>query len=76
MTPKEWAMTWKKAGVALDKVKTQELSAMTMEDTQKKISTIFDGVDPSYYLGKKNSRTSGLVEMQKCFSKLKLKLNG
>lgn len=76
MTPKEWALTWKKAGVALDKIKTQELSSMSIEDTQKKIRTIFEGVDPSYYNGKKNSHTSGLVEMQKCFSKSRLKLNG
>ena len=65
MTPKEWAMTWKRAGVALDKIKTQELSSMTVEDTQKKIRIIFEGADSSYYNRKKNSTTSGLVEMQK-----------
>jgi aryl carrier-like protein len=68
---KKWVETWKAAGLALDKIKTEELSQMSEEDFQNKISLIFDGLDVKLYKQRAAIVDSGFVEMQKIFASIR-----
>ncbi len=62
---REFVERWKKAGPALEKIRREELRAMCFEAEA-------DAIDKLLEAGLKHARpsaTSGLVEMQKIFSK-------
>ena len=69
MTTKEWVDNWKRVGPILDQIKAEELRAM---DAQEAIRQIL----PLCEWGIKHSEprtTSGLVEQQRYFSKMREK---
>ena len=65
---KRWAQTWETAGEALDALRRRELAAMTDDDARRAIADLFaDAV--MFDLPPRT--TSGLVEQQRLFSRLR-----
>jgi hypothetical protein len=61
--------TWKKAGPELQKIRDQELRAITEEDAAR----IFDSLEMpvgSLYRSEERRRSLGLIEQQRLFKKL------
>jgi len=61
-----WVETWRRAGPELEAVKRAETASV---DTQEAIRQIFDGFDR--LLRGPGAPTSGLIEQQKLFSRLR-----
>ena len=65
---KRWAQTWESAGKALEALRRGELAAMTDDDVRRAIADLFtDAPMP----GLPARTTSGLVEQQRLFSRLR-----
>ena len=65
---KRWAQTWTSAGYALGALRRRELAAMTDDDVRRAIADLFSGA-PMPDLPPRT--TSGLVEQQRLFSRLR-----
>lgn len=65
---KRWAQTWSSAGDALNALRRQKLAEMTDDDVRRAIADLFSGT-PIYDLPPRT--TSGLVEQQRLFSRLR-----
>lgn len=65
---KRWAETWKRAGRELERMRREELQRMTDEDVRRAISDLFSGAPPPDL---ESETTSGLVEQQRLFAKLR-----
>ena len=68
MDLKRWGQTWASAATALDKLRRRELAAMTDDDTRRAVADLFAGA-PMLDLPPRMS--SGLVEQQRLFSRLR-----
>jgi hypothetical protein len=69
---KKWVKTWKEASIVLDQISSEELSQLSENDSRQKINIIFGNLGESFYARRASSIDSGLVDMQKLFSKLKV----
>lgn len=67
MTPKEWVENWKQLGPILEQIETGELQTM---DHQAEISAIMEMCDWNIDHFEPE-KTSGLVEQQRLFAKLR-----
>lgn len=65
---KRWAETWERAGRELARIRREELARMTDDDVRRAISDLFSGA-PMPDLEPRT--TSGLVEQQRLFAKLR-----
>lgn len=65
---KRWAETWERAGHELSRLRREELERMTDDDVRRAISDLFSGAPPP---GLEPRTTSGLVEQQRLFAKLR-----
>jgi hypothetical protein len=65
---KRWAETWKSAGRELARIRREELARMTDDDVRQAIADLFSGAPPPDL---KPRTTSGLVEQQRLFAKLR-----
>lgn len=65
---KRWAETWERAGRELARIRREELVRMTDDDVRRAISDLFSGVSTTDPVP---STTSGLVEQQRLFAKLR-----
>lgn len=65
---KRWAETWERAGRELARIRREELARMTDDDVRRAISDLFSGA-PTPDLEPRT--TSGLVEQQRLFAKLR-----
>ena len=65
-----WQRQWAAAGPALDSVRRSELRALTDAQALAAIERIF-AVESPTPLSKEREQTSGLVEQQRLFSRLK-----
>ena len=65
---KRWAKTWESAGNALDALRRRELEAMTDDDTRRAIADLFTDAPPGDLPARS---TSGLVEQQRLFARLR-----
>ena len=63
---RRWAETWRRAGQELDEIRRREIEAT---DTAEAIRQIFGSAVPSQEASRRT--TSGLVEQQAWFSKLR-----
>ena len=63
-----WAATWESAGEALAALRARELAAMTDDDARRAIADLFD--DASWPDAPVRV-TSGLVEQQRLFARLR-----
>jgi hypothetical protein len=63
---RRWVETWRRAGPLLEEIKNRELQAI---NTQQAIRDIFGEVD--HFRGIPQRSTSGLIEQQKWFAKLR-----
>lgn len=70
MNLKRWAQTWESASEALDALRRRELAAMTDDDARRAIADLFTDV-PDSYPDLPPRTTSGLVEQQRLFSRLR-----
>lgn len=61
-----WAATWRRAGEELEEMRRARLSAMTLEEMRQSIQAIISGWHPPPRPG-----SSGLVEMQRLFARLR-----
>lgn len=61
-----WADTWRRAGEELEEMRRARLSTMTLEEMRRSIQAIFSGWHPP-----PRGRTSGLVEMQRLFARMR-----
>jgi hypothetical protein len=68
-TTKQWVEHWDRIGPILEKVRHDELRALTDEDTARACETLFEFAvsSPSYQV----RTTSGFVEQQRLFQKLR-----
>jgi hypothetical protein len=64
---KQWVETWELAGVELDKVRRQELAAMTDDDVRAAIKSVM-GLTGQAWRRPEEAQTSGLIEQQRYFS--------
>jgi len=64
---KKWIETWKHAGVALKEIKRRELQNFDYEKNQATIDEMLQWA----FDHRKVRLTSGLVEQQRCFMKMK-----
>ncbi len=65
---KRWVQTWATAGEALDALRRRELAAMTDDDARRAIADLFTDAVMFDLLPR---ATSGLVEQQRLFSRLR-----
>lgn len=65
---KRWAETWERAGRELERIRREELVRMTDDDVRRAISDLFSGVSVT---DQEPNTTSGLVEQQRLFAKLR-----
>ena len=65
---KRWAQTWASAGDVLDALRRSELAAMTDDDVRRAIAGLFTD---SHMPDLPPRTTSGLVEQQRLFSRLR-----
>jgi hypothetical protein len=65
---KRWAENWASAGQALEALRRGELQAMTDDDVRRAIADLFSGPMPADLAPR---TTSGLVEQQRLFAKLR-----
>jgi hypothetical protein len=65
---KRWADTWDSAGKALEALRRRELQAMSDNDIRRAIADIFSGAMPDDLPPR---TTSGLVEQQRLFARLR-----
>lgn len=65
---KRWAETWERAGRELERIRREELARMTDDDVRRAISDLFSGASTTDL---EPSTTSGLVEQQRLFAKLR-----
>lgn len=68
---KQWVEHWRRVGPLLEKIRHDELRAMTDEEAAQACRTLFDFAfsSPSY----QERRTCGFVEQQRLFLKLRLR---
>ena len=69
-TQKAWARTWRAAGEALDKVRRAELRALTPEKALFATDNLLS-LGRGMALPEKRRGTSGLVEQQRLFARLR-----
>ena len=67
-TLKRWAQTWESAGNAMDMLRRRELQAMTDDDVRRAIADLFTSAPLP---GLPSRTTSGLVEQQRLFARLR-----
>jgi hypothetical protein len=65
----KWVRTWQTAGPLLAEIERRELEQMTEDDRQRAIEDVLSVVP----LDSKMSITSGLIEQQRWFAKLRQK---
>ena len=58
-----WVRTWEKAGRELERIRAQELAAMTEDDARRAMLDVFDLWTPP----EEPSTSSGLLEQQRLF---------
>jgi hypothetical protein len=63
-----WTETWKQAGAELERIRREELRRMTDDDVRRAVADLFSGAPPSDH---EPRTTSGLVEQQRLFAKLR-----
>ncbi|HEV3417105.1 MAG TPA: hypothetical protein VG056_09840 [Pirellulales bacterium] len=70
---KQWVEHWKRVGPILEKVRHDELRAMTDEQAARACESLFEFAlaAPSYQVRK----TSGFVEQQRLFLKLRTRIS-
>jgi hypothetical protein len=69
-TQKAWARTWQAAGEALDKVRRAELRALTPEKALFATDNLLS-LGTGMALPERRRGTSGLVEQQRLFARLR-----
>jgi hypothetical protein len=72
---REWVAQWKRAAVALNAVKREELQNLTEEEARKASSMLLGMVSFPRPPGPREE-TSGLVEQQRWFAKARQKCQG
>jgi hypothetical protein len=65
---KRWAATWERAGRELARIRRDELERMTDDDVRRAVSDLFSGATATDL---EPRTTSGLVEQQRLFAKLR-----
>ena len=65
---KRWAETWERAGRELARIRRRELEAMTDDDDRRAIADLFSMAVPDDLPPR---TTSGLVEQQRLFARLR-----
>ena len=65
---KRWAETWERAGRELARIRRDELQRMTDDDVRRAVSDLFSDALPT---DMEPRTTSGLVEQQRLFAKLR-----
>ena len=65
---KRWAETWERAGRELARIRREELQRMTDDDVRRAVSDLFSG---AWATDRESRKTSGLVEQQRLFAKLR-----
>jgi hypothetical protein len=67
-----YVKTWARASVALRKIKMAELAALTDDDTRRLVAALLDPVfTRNAYKSPDRVNSSGLVEQQRIFKKLR-----
>jgi len=65
----KWVRTWQTAGPLLAEIERRELEQMTDQEWQQAVEDVLSVIPPDAEV----PTTSGLVEQQKCFAKLRQK---
>lgn len=65
---KRWSRQWDKAALSLDAVRRRDLQALTDDDVRRAVADLFSVPLPS---GLPPRLTSGLVEQQRLFARLR-----
>ena len=66
---KRWVETWKFAGSELDRLKRQELRAMTEEDALRRLFRVMDSRTGDRWRRPDRIQGSGMIEQQRLFAK-------
>ncbi len=69
-TQKAWARTWQATGEALEAIRRAELRALTSEKALRATDNLLS-LAPGMPLSAERRRTSGLVEQQRLFARLR-----
>ncbi len=69
-TQKAWARTWRETGKALEAIRRSELRALTPEKALRAIDDLLS-LGAEMTLSAERRRTSGLVEQQRLFVRLR-----
>ena len=67
-TIERWVATWDSAGKALETLRRGQLQAMSDDDVRRAVADLFEG---THWLKLRPRITSGLVEQQRLFSRLR-----
>jgi hypothetical protein len=67
MTTRDWALQWRRAGRELARIKREELRAFDYQQNLERINALLEAARATGIV----RRTSGLVEQQRLFAKLR-----
>ena len=62
-----WVETWKRAGPELERMKREELRAMTEEEALRRVAAVMNSRADDGWIRPDRRNTSGLVEQQRLF---------
>ena len=68
---KRWVETWKFAGPELERIKKEELRAMTEEEGTRRALLVMDSLVVGVWRNPARRNSSGLIEQQRLFAKLR-----
>jgi hypothetical protein len=68
---KRWIETWREAGPLLEEIRQKELAAMTEDEARRASEALLSLADAEMYVPPDRRRSSGLVEQQRLFGRLR-----
>ncbi len=68
---KRWIETWRVAGPLLEKIRDEELAAMTEEQARTASDAVLSMTDYEHWIAPERRESSGLIEQQRLFARLR-----